>query len=260
MLVLLPPSEGKALPTAGRPVDLTELTFPELTRTRRQLMTQLGRLCRGDRAAARSALRLGPSQDGVLSHNRAVARTPAIPASRLYNGVLHEALDFDSLPAAARRRAARQVLVFSGLWGAVRLTDRLPHYKLPIGAAMGTPLAPLWRRELAKPVAEMAGGGLVVDLRSAPYAAAWRPSAELAPRTVVVTVLAERMVAARLVVGPVSHFNKAAKGRLARELLRRPTDDPADLVDRAVAAGLRGELVRSAGATRLELVEPWTPS
>ncbi len=256
MLLLLPPSEGKAVPQTGEPVDLAALTFPELARPRRELMRDLARLCRGDLAAALDALGLRPGQAGEISANRVLAKAPTLPAAELYTGVLHSALSPTTLPAPARRRLSSQVLVFSGLWGAVGYADRLPRYKLPIGARIGTPLAARWRGVLAAPLAERAGDGLVVDLRSAPYAAAWRPTGDLAQRTVVVSVLAERRVDGRVVVVPVSHFNKAAKGRFARELLQRPTDDPRALLDRAASAGLRGELAAAGHGLRLDLVEP----
>ncbi|HVF20058.1 MAG TPA: peroxide stress protein YaaA [Mycobacteriales bacterium] len=253
MLVLLPPSEGKATPADGSPLDLGSLTFPDLAKVRRDVLRELVRLCRGNVETALSALGLSAGQRDSIIANRALTKAPTIPAAQLYNGVLHSALGATALSPAARCR----VLVFSGLFGAVGCDDRLPRYRLPIGARMARPLAGLWREALTGRVEEMAGDGLVVDLRSAPYAAAWRPSPEVVERTVVVSVLAEREVGGRLVIAPVSHFNKAAKGRFARQLLLRPTDDPAELPGRAAAAGLRGEVVASSRGYRLDLVEPW---
>ena len=60
-----------------------------------------------------------------------------------------------------------------------------------------------------------AAGGLVVDLRSTTYAGFWRPRPDLARRVVTVRVLHE--TGGRRTV--VSHFNKATKGRLVRDLL-----------------------------------------
>jgi len=255
VLLLLPPSEGKAVPADGPPVDLAALTFPELAPLRQELATALVRLCRS-RSAARTALSLGPTQDDAVDANRRVLTAPTLPAARLYTGVLHEALGFSSLPVTVRRRAAGHALVFSGLWGAVRYDDRLPHYRLPITARIGRPLAAAWRPVLAAPVAAAAGAGLVVDLRSAPYAKAWQPTPELAGRVVAVSVLAERRAGRRVETVRVSHFNKASKGRFARELLLSPTDDPAALTERAAAAGLHGSVVAAPSGYRLDLVEP----
>lgn len=64
-----------------------------------------------------------------------------------------------------------------------------------------------------------AGKGPVLDLRSGAYAATWTPRGALAERTVTVRVLHEREVDGVPVRSVVSHFNKATKGRLVRDLL-----------------------------------------
>ncbi len=113
------------------------------------------------------------------------------------------------------------MLVSSGLWGAVRLTDRIPPYRCPIGARLpGVGALPaLWRRDLGAALTAAAGRGPVLDLRSGAYAAAWTPRGELAERTLTVRVLHEREVDGVPVRSVVSHFNKATKGRLVRDLL-----------------------------------------
>jgi len=62
----------------------------------------------------------------------------------------------------------------------------------------------------------LAGAGVVLDLRSSSYAPTWVPS--LSGRTVTVRILHERTVDGRPVRSVVSHFNKATKGRLVRDL------------------------------------------
>lgn len=106
VLVLLPPSEGKAEPARGRPVDLARLSFPSLTAQRERLLD----------AALRDA--------------------PAVPARDLYTGVLYAALDLPSLPAAAQRR----VVIISAQFGAVRPGDRIPRYRRVIDAPAWRPL------------------------------------------------------------------------------------------------------------------------
>ncbi|MBM0238411.1 hypothetical protein JNW88_16930, partial [Micromonospora sp. ATA32] len=74
-------------------------------------------------------------------------------------------------------------------------------------------------RALAPAMAAAAGDGPVLDLRSGAYAATWAPRGELAGRTVNVRVLHERESAGVVTRTVVSHFNKATKGRLIRDLL-----------------------------------------
>ena len=96
-----------------------------------------------------------------------------------------------------------------------------PAYRCSIGVRLPGvgPLGGYWRDALAQPIADLAGRGIILDLRSSAYAAAWAPPAATARRTVSVRVLQERLVAGVRTRTVVSHFNKATKGRLVRNLL-----------------------------------------
>jgi cytoplasmic iron level regulating protein YaaA (DUF328/UPF0246 family) len=235
MLVLLPPSEGKAAGTSGSPVDLGSLSLPGLAPAREAVLDALVSLCEGDADKAREVLGLSEGLRGEVAKNAALPTAPARPAGEIYAGVLYEALDLASLGAPARRRAREWLLIFSGLWGAVRVTDRIPSYRCAGGVKLPGigPLAAYWRGTMAQAMAEAAGAGLVLDLRSAAYAGMWRPAGELARRTVTVRVLTETN--GRRTV--VSHFNKAVKGRIVRDLLLRPGAPPR--TPRALAGALR---------------------
>ncbi|MGP4110562.1 peroxide stress protein YaaA [Streptomyces sp. 4N509B] len=221
MLMLLPPSEGKTAPASGAPVALSTLSLPELTPAREAVLGELVALCQGDAEKAREVLGLSEGQREEVARNAALATAPARPAGSVYTGVLYEALDLASLDAAARRRARAALLVFSGLWGAVRITDRIPAYRCSGGVRLPGvgPLAAYWRGPLATALPAAAGGGLVLDLRSAPYAGMWRPAGELARRTVTLRVVQSRVVDGVERRSVVSHFNKATKGRVVRDLL-----------------------------------------
>ena len=234
MLVLLPPSEGKAASGAGAPVDLGSLSLPELSAARERVLDALVALGSGDADHAAAVLGLSPGLRGELARNAALRNAAALPAGELYTGVLYDALELSTLSPEAHDRAERSLLVFSGLWGAVRIGDRIPPYrcsggvKLPPLGALGT----YWRGALAEVMPGVAGTGLVLDLRSTAYAALWRPSGEVAARTATVRVLHEREVGGVLKRSVVSHFNKATKGRLVRGLLEADAkpESPAELV------------------------------
>ncbi|MEV0005040.1 peroxide stress protein YaaA [Micromonospora sp. NPDC050980] len=222
VLILLPPSEGKAEAGTGRRLDLSRLSLPELTPAREAVLTALVDLCAGaDDAAARDTLGLSEGQRGELRRNARLRAAATAPAGRLYTGVLYEALDLATLPPAAERAARRSVLISSGLWGALRLTDRVPPYRCPVGARLPGvgALSAYWRAALGPVLTAAAGNGPVLDLRSGAYAATWTPRGAVADRTVTVRVLHERTVDGTPVRSVVSHFNKATKGRLVRDLL-----------------------------------------
>ncbi|PWI43243.1 peroxide stress protein YaaA [Streptomyces sp. ICBB 8177] len=221
MLVLLPPSEGKACGSEGPALDLDALALPGLTEARRTVLGELVELCRGDEAKALEVLGLGERLRGEVARNAALETAPALPAGEVYTGVLYDALGLAGLAPHALRLARESLLVFSGLWGAVRIGDRIPSYRCPMGVklpALGA-LAAFWREPMSRVMPEVAGDGLVLDLRSSAYAAAWKPKGELARRTVAVRVLQVRMVDGVERRSVVSHFNKATKGRLVRALL-----------------------------------------
>lgn len=235
MLVLLPPSEGKADGGRGRPFDPHGLSLPGLARARETVLEELIRLCSADEEKARDVLGLSEGLRGEIARNARLRSAPARPAGGIYTGVLYDALGLATLSPAAKRRAAKSLLIFSGLWGAVGIKDRIPPYRCPGGVRLpGTgALSSHWRKPLAAVLPEAAGTGPVLDLRSTTYAQMWRPEGELAERTVTVRVLQSVVVDGVEKRTVVSHFNKATKGRLVRALLEHGAapSTPAALVE-----------------------------
>jgi len=215
VLVLLPPSEGKASFGRGAPLKMESLSLPGLSDARAAVLDELVELCAADEEKAREVLGLTEGLRGEIAKNLELRTAAARPAGEIYTGVLYDALDLATLDTAAKRRAARSLLVFSGLWGAVRVTDRIPSYRCSMGVklpGLGA-LGMHWRAPMADALPEVAGDGLVLDLRSSAYTGAWKPKGEVAGRTASVRVL---HAPTRKVV---SHFNKATKGRIVRSLL-----------------------------------------
>ena len=135
-------------------------------------MDRLVDLC-ADEATARRVLGLTAGQVDDVRRNAALRTAPTAAARGVYTGVLYEALGLATLPA----RAASKLLIFSGLWGIVRPGDRIPIYRCSIGVrlpGLGV-LGAYWRKHLAEPVADLAGRGVVLDLRSSAYTGAWVP-------------------------------------------------------------------------------------
>lgn len=245
VLILLPPSEGKSAPTRGAPLDLATLDFGPLTTPREAVLAALVGLCSAHSPAgvelASATLGLGPTQADQVRRNANLRVAPTARADRIYTGVLYDALDLGSLEGPARRRATRWLVVMSSLFGAVRPHDRIPAYRLSGDTRLpviGT-VSAYWRDHLDGPLTAAAGGGLVVDLRSSTYAAFWRPGPALAPRVASVRVLHE--VGGRRQV--VSHFNKATKGRIVRDLLvdGGTPNTPGELADQLAALGWKVE-------------------
>lgn len=212
MLILLPPSEGKSQPEGGEPVDLGSLAFAD---------------------------ELGERRKAVIDAlDPALGKAPAAPAAEVYTGVLYQRLDLAGLTAAARRRAARRVLIASALWGFVRPEDRIPSYKLPPSTKLDGigPLAAYWRGALAEAMPDERGE-TIVDMRSGAYVAAWKPA-----RATLLAVRAFREQDGERKA--VSHMAKAVRGDVARALLlaKREPKTPDEVAAVAADAGFMVEL------------------
>ena len=206
VLILLPPSERKTGPARGRALDVTTLSFPELSEQRRMVATALSTVSASSDAP--DLLGVSPGLLDEIAHNLVLASAPTAPAARVYTGVLYDALGYAFLDPASRRRANRWLIVVSALWGAVRPTDRIPPYRLSMDVSLPGvgPLAAAWRPHLGRVLPPLAGRGLIVDARSATYAAAWSPAGPLAERWVHVTVPG------------ASHWAKHTRGLVARSI------------------------------------------
>jgi len=252
VLVLLAPSEGKTAPPAGSaPVDLERLAFPQLAPQRAQLIAKLTRVANGNPKRALAALGLSAGQAAEIERDRDLLGAPAAPAAEVYSGVLYQHLDLASLTAPQRRRASERMLVASALWGVVGLDDRIPAYRLGIGASLPRTkgLAAWWKPALTK---ALPADALVLDLRSQAYASAWRP-----PRGEVVEVRA--FVDAGGKRTPVSHMAKAIRGEVARMVARaaKAPESPEQAAALVEAAGERVELTPPAkpgAAWRLDVL------
>ncbi|MBC6449352.1 peroxide stress protein YaaA [Actinokineospora xionganensis] len=234
MLVLLPPSETKAEGGAGAPLDLTALSFPELTPVRERLVTALSELA-ADVPASLAALGLSQRQADEVTRNAVLRESPTMPALERYTGVLYDALDAKSFTKPQRNRANRRLAVASALFGVVRTGDPIPAYRLSgdtVLPGVGG-LRTLWRSDLEKTLSTV--DELVVDLRSGAYA-----NLAAIPHAVTVRVVTDDGAGRRKTV---SHFNKAYKGRLAAALALAPREPGSvrTLISVAAANGMRLE-------------------
>lgn len=234
MLIVLPPSETKAPGGRGAPLDLDALSFPTLNDTRATLLDAVEKLA-ADPAESLRVLGISERQMSEVDRNAAVRTSPTMPAIRRYTGVLYDAVDIGSFTRAERRRAEERLATASALFGLVRAGDPIPAYRLSGGTRLpGMPtMRALWKPALEPALADV--GGLVVDMRSGPYAALAR-----IPDAVTVKVSTVDDAGRK---STVSHFNKAYKGKLAAVWAkqRREPSSIDDLLNAATAGGLRLE-------------------
>lgn len=251
-LILLPPSEGKTGRARGKPVHLPSLSFPELTAVRESVLETLAKLSSTDDAY--DVLGVGASLRNEVERNTRWRTEPSVPVSELYSGVLYDALGYSTLSAGPKRRASSRLLVMSAAWGALRMADRVPAYRLSMGTTLPGlgPLASVWRDPLAATLQEAAGSSVIVDCRSSTYAAAWRPVGEQAAKWVSVSVVRERGG----VRSVVSHNAKHTRGLVARHLLESGKDPGTPkALHKLISQRWNAELAPSGAAWTLTVVE-----
>lgn len=220
MLILLPPSETKTQPASGDPVQLQDLSLPQLNDDRLRVLKALEKVS-GQRNAL-EALGVGASLAPEVQRNLSLRTAPAAPALQIYTGVLYDALGVQTVTAEQRRVAEDSVVVISALWGAVRPVDRIPAYRLSMGTALRglgkrepVRLSSFWKPRLAEALGSQAEGQLIIDCRSSAYSAAFAGPPET---TVAIRAVTEADDGQRKVV---SHFAKHTRGELARHVLEQ---------------------------------------
>ena len=249
MRILLPPSAGKTTKKSTNHLQLEKLWQAEhLTQTRRQLIDDVQNTAL--LADAAQIFKLGPKNAHEISQNLEIYDAPALAAWQLYDGVLYEAAKFAQIfssgapaqggqgqngqhqsgqqqadqrqadqPQGGQRQLEELTLVFSALFGPVRLTDLItPHrlsgsVKLP---GQGS-VASIWSKPLKELLAQQLSGHVVVDLRSAEYGAMYRPSRGGECLTLNIAVAKVNPATGKRSV--VSHWAKHTRGLLAGALL-----------------------------------------
>lgn len=276
MRILLPPSAGKTTKESTNHLQLEKLWQAEhLTQTRRQLIDDVQNTAL--LADAAQIFKLGPKNAHEISQNLEVYDAPALAAWQLYDGVLYEAAKFAQIfssgepsqgsqgqvgnhrgdqrqgsqgqgnqPQGGQRQLEELTLVFSALFGPVRLTDLItPHrlsgsVKLP---GQGS-VASIWSKALKELLTQQLSGHVVVDLRSSEYGAMYRPACGGECLTLNIAVAKVNPATGKRSV--VSHWAKHTRGLLAGALLRAvaggqlaASDGDVDEILQ-VAAGLEG--------------------
>lgn len=289
MRILLPPSAGKTTKESTNHLQLEKLWQAEhLTQTRRQLINDVQNTAL--LADAAQIFKLGPKNAHEISQNLEIYDAPALAAWQLYDGVLYEAAKFAQIfsygacaqdgqgqgqgnqpqgsgqgqggqsqadqSQGLQRQLEELTLVFSALFGPVRLTDLItPHrlsgsVKLP---GQGS-VASIWSKALKELLTQQLSGHVVVDLRSAEYGAMYRPTR--GSDCLLLNIAVAKVNPATGKRSVVSHWAKYTRGLLAGALLEAvaggqlaASEGDVDEILR-VAAGLEG--VREVEITPLD--------
>ena len=259
MRILLPPSAGKTTKETTNHLQLEKLWQAEhLTQTRRQLISDVQNTALLADAAQifklgpknaheisqnleiydAPALAAWQLYDGVLYEAAKFAQifSSGAPAQggqgqgsqsqdAQHQGGQHPAGQYQGAqcqadqPQGGQRQLEELILVFSALFGPVRLTDLItPHrlsgsVKLP---GQGS-VASIWSKALKELLAQQLSGHVVVDLRSAEYGAMYRPTR--GSDCLLLNIGVAKVNPATGKRSVVSHWAKHTRGLLAGALL-----------------------------------------
>jgi uncharacterized protein len=237
MIFLLPPSETKQI---GGVRSKPSLSFPQLESTRTLIQKELVVTCQEEKLAIK-ALGLGPKQLSEIQINLELSRPKVMPAIDRYTGVLYDALKDGELSVRERQRA-KKFFIQSSLFGLICALDQIPNYRLSATSKLpGLSLKSLWN-SAHDSIWETLKGEQVIDFRSKQYVA-------LAPvpkniSSYFVDVVSEDSKGNRT---SLNHFNKQAKGKFLRAVLRENSfpKSVANLQSIASKAGLHLEVSKT---------------
>jgi len=217
-LILLPPSEGKASGGYGAALDLGAISFEALNPTRKRMVLALGKLSERPRVAQKLLGVKGKALEQAKAGNASLETAATMRAIDRYTGVMYSAIEYQSLDDDARQSFAQNVIIMSGLFGAVRPFDMIPAYKLKMGAKLirNKTCAAVWKPLLSKSLASEADYGVIWDLLPGEHSAAWDP-AKVPHETRFTVKFAERGTSGE--VKTVNHWSKLLKGALIRHLV-----------------------------------------
>ena len=149
------------------------------------------------------------------SEKKAETSKPASAIS-VYSGVLYQALDWQSLSAAAKKRGEASIAIISAKYGVVRPLDRIESYQETIDNKAMSAVVAARLDPIKTP--------LIIDCRSSTYKTVWKSPPDITVEVKVSTVIdGVRTV--------VTHMSKKTRGEITRWLLqsRSMPKSPEDL-------------------------------
>ena len=210
MLILLPPSEGKAPEATAAPFPKAH---PDLRADTQAILKHIARLAVADRMEF-YALKAKEKAAAAHTLNRTALDAKTLPALQRYTGVVYQNIDVPTLKK--KRSAEKRIYVVSGFFGLISGGTLLPNYKMPIN----TWLARQWKSINTERLQQAAGRKKVLSLLPQAYAKAIELDNTL---TVDFRVAGGKKAA--------GHFGKAIKGRFVRFLIENNITDPKDFKD-----------------------------
>lgn len=222
MLIFLPPSENKTPATTTETNKFENLSFPQLNNYRKEIYTKLIEISKTPEA--KQNLHLGKNSNQEIKRNINLHKEPINQAIKIYTGVLYEALNYASFNETNKQKAEQSILIFSALWGIIKISDKIPAYRLNTKTKLHPKqtINSIWKEALQDTLNQICKEKIILDCRSTPYKNFWKPPNKKLVTTKIVQKIADKEKT-------ISHMAKKTRGKLANHLLTRKQGTPTTL-------------------------------
>ena len=221
MVILFSPSETKSTKSIYEKIDKESLFLPQLYDKRVKAMKIYQDFI--DKASLDEKKRLfGVKNEKILQElkNIDIFNDQTQKAVLRYNGVGYEYLNYKSLDKKAQNFIDEHMIIFSNLFGAILAKDKIPFYKLKQGEKIGDfVFENYYKKEFSPALDDYLEDKLIIDLRAAFYDKFYKPKKEY----ITFKFLKKGKV--------VSHYAKAYRGLVAREIAKHSPNSEKELMD-----------------------------
>ncbi|BBG66702.1 UPF0246 protein YaaA [Hydrogenimonas sp.] len=219
MTILFAPSEAKKEGGSGH-MDRDSFCLPDLYDKRVEAAERYNEMLKNGSMEEISKLTGIKDEKQLERYRTDIFTAPVMRAAERYDGVAYSYLEYTSLTPEAQRYVDEHLLIFSNLFGPIRAKDLIPDYKLKQGEHIGS-FAPekFYREHFTQALDDyLSERGPVVDLRAGFYEKFYK----LSMPSITMKFLKNGK--------SVSHWAKAYRGRVLKEMAKRGIMDEESLL------------------------------
>jgi len=217
MKILLAPSETKINGGYDK-FYLNTLLFPELTATRQKLLHQYINIIQQNNFDTLSKMFGLKKEADVSYHTKDIVHELTMKAIERYIGVAFDYLSYSKLNPDEQHYIDNNVILCSNLFGFLRADDMIPEYRLKQGEAVGELKPEKLYKEQSHLMEEYLKDEDILDLRAGFYDKFYKPTKNYT----TLKFIKDGKV--------VSHWAKAYRGIVLREIAKAQTDNLEDFM------------------------------
>lgn len=236
MKILFSPSETKISGGSDKKLDSSSFIFPELFEKRLQILNSYNDFLS---SASKDKLEklFGTKKDDVIQKYKTnLFSKPLLKAILRYEGVAYDYLDYKNLSKNEQSYIDKNVLIFSNLFGVIKADDEIPDYKLKQGESFNNLKIEEFYNSNFSPTLDLyLENEDILDLRAGFYEKFYK----IKKPYVTMKFIKDGKV--------VSHFAKAYRGEVLKQMAKNSIENFDDLLKMQVANLFIEEIVEKSG-------------